>query len=273
MLHSRKELRRNTERDGAEGRRASGRGEKKREGGEKERECRLSPLFAFSFALSQALKRCLIWSVGSREVDSFLGFFFFFAHHQQTIFPPLSLPLKLFSNHLLPTCIAITLCDISQSHGGRAPPPTGVPLVKRTPISTLWCFTVLLVDLVHTWIIHARRLQLLLVNCQWPLSGGGGALHQKRNSDLRCCFSCFYAGPERAVHTTRDGPPGPRQPDPSHREKRYVFVTSQRFPPLHVWPSSSHHLPVAVTPALESVDVWACGSSQALTQMHPGSFF
>lgn len=57
----------------------------------------------------------------------------------------------------------------------------------------------------------------------------GGALRQKRNGDLCCCFSCFHAGPERAVHTTRDGPPGPRQPDLRHREKRYVFVTGRRF--------------------------------------------
>ena len=62
--------------------------------------------------------------------------------------------------------------------------------------------------------------------------GGGGAVRQERTSDLCCCFSCFYAGPERAVHTARDGPPGPRQPDPSHREERCVFSL------LPVWPSS-----------------------------------
>lgn len=66
VLHSRKELRRNTEQDGAEGRRESERGEKKREkkrgrGGEGESE--MGSLFfpsCFLLSLSLGLKRCLI---------------------------------------------------------------------------------------------------------------------------------------------------------------------------------------------------------------------
>lgn len=102
---------------------------------------------------------------------------------------------------------------------------------------------------------------------------GGGALCQKRNTDLCCCFSCFDAGPERAVHTTRDGPPGPRQPDPSRREKRCVLVSGQRLSPLPVWPSSlsvCRLLPTICLPLsrqrFASVDVRTCGSSQALAQ-------
>lgn len=53
---------------------------------------------------------------------------------------------------------------------------TGVPLGKWTPLSTVWYFAGLLLDFVHVSIIHARRLQLLLVNCAsavpWPLRGG-----------------------------------------------------------------------------------------------------
>lgn len=157
MLHSRKELRRNTERDGAEGRRASERGEKKREGGEKRGNVGSPPLFAFFFALSQALKRCLIWSVGSREVDS-LVFFFFLPTISRLFFPPLSLPWSCFpttsSRHASQSFRL--LCDIFQTKSALPlaaatflSPPTGVALVKRTPISTLWCFTVLLVDFVH----------------------------------------------------------------------------------------------------------------------------
>lgn len=73
-------------------------------------------------------------------------------------------------------------------------------------------------------IIPALRLPLLMLTVPVVFAGlffgGGGALLQKRSSDLCCCFSCFDAGPERAVHATRDGPPGPRQPGPSHRAER-----------------------------------------------------
>ena len=76
--------------------------------------------------------------------------------------------------------------------------------------------------------MHTLYLQLLLVNCALVSGaaprGLSGALCQKCNSDLWCCFSCFCAGPERAVHTARDGPNSPRQPDPSHREERYLHV-------------------------------------------------
>lgn len=51
------------------------------------------PLFAFFFALSQALKRCLIWSVGSREVDKVL--FFFLPTIIRLFPPPTFTPLKL----------------------------------------------------------------------------------------------------------------------------------------------------------------------------------
>lgn len=105
-------------------------------------------------------------------------------------------------------------------------------------LSTRRSFASLLVDLGYPRLL-------------WPFAGG--ALPQKPNSDLCCCFSCFDAGPERAVHPTRDGPPGPRQPDPSHREKRCVFVTGQCFSPPGCLPSPSHHRPVALTPAFESV--------------------
>lgn len=85
VLHSRKELRRNTERDGGEESEREGRKEKRR--GRKGEGMSDLPLFAFFFALSQALKRCLIWSVGSREVDKF-----FLPTISRVFFPLLSLP-------------------------------------------------------------------------------------------------------------------------------------------------------------------------------------
>lgn len=85
------------------------------------------------------------------------------------------------------------------------------------------------------WILYTLTAlyTLYISNCSQltaPLSvlqhprGLSEALCQKCNSDLCCCFSCFCAGPERAVHTAGDGSPSTRQPDPSHREKRYIRV-------------------------------------------------
>lgn len=118
---------------------------------------------------------------------------FFFAHHQQTIFflrflsPSSCFPTTSSRRNHFASCATL----LNPTAAAAFPsPPTGVPLVKRTPIPSLWCFTVLLVDFVHTWIIHARRLQLLLVNCAsallWPLSGGGGGLLCARSVTVIC---------------------------------------------------------------------------------------
>lgn len=84
MLHSRKELRRNTEQDRAEGeeRKREGREEKgkKERGGREGNGISLFFPLAFSFSLSLGLKRCLIWSMGSCKVDKV------FARHQQSVF-------------------------------------------------------------------------------------------------------------------------------------------------------------------------------------------
>lgn len=88
------------------------------------------------------------------------------------------------------------------------------------------------------------------------------ALCQKCNSDLCCCFSCFYAGPKWAVHTTGDSSPSPRQPDPSHREKRYICVIWLTYWSVvclasvflvYLQTSSCHRLLLALMPAFAQV--------------------
>lgn len=128
----------------------------------------------------------------------------------------------------------------------------------------------------HASIIHALRLPLLMFTVpvvfsglQWPLVGG--ALRQQRSSDLCCCFSCFDAGPERAVRATRDGPPCPHQPGPSHRAERYVFVPGQRFSPLPVWPCSLPVCrllpPICLWLSRQRLKAQPCACSQAPLQM------
>lgn len=98
------------------------------------------------------------------------------------------------------------------------------------------------------------------------------ALCQKCNSDLCCCFSCFCAGPERAVHTTRDGSPNPRQPDPSHREKRYIRVNRPTHSSVVCLASPSFRLRVTVSlpPSASCSHASICTSVdiyRAVTQM------
>lgn len=99
VLHSRNELRRSAERDGGEGeeeaRQEKGRGRE----GEGMQDL---PPSTFFLAFSLALKECLIWSVGTREADSFCP-------PSADYFPSTFTPLKFFSQHLLPTCIAVIL--------------------------------------------------------------------------------------------------------------------------------------------------------------------
>lgn len=104
------------------------------------------------------------------------------------------------------------------------------------------------------------------------------ALCQKCNSDLCCCFSCFCAGPERAVHTARDGSPSPRQPDPSHREKRYIRVSRPTYSSVVCLASPSFRLraTVSLLPSAScshasictSVDTQTCGPSRAIIQLY-----
>lgn len=104
--------------------------------------------------------------------------------------------------------------------------------------------------------------QLLVVNCAFvSVAGLCEALCQKCCSDLCCCFSCFCAGPERAVHTTRDGSPCPRQPGPSHREERYIqaaniFICLANC--LIAFPSTCDCLPPAICLFLSYQDLHKC---------------
>lgn len=124
----------------------------------------------------------------------------------------------------------------------------------------------MLVTLIMLYMLY--YLQLLLVNCAVVSAAGlCEALCQKCYSDLCCCFSCFCAGPERAVHTTRDGSPCSCQPDPSHREERYdqaanTFVCLTNCLSVSVRLSPSRHLRLALMPRFAcrrrvDVDIYA----------------
>lgn len=159
-------------------------------------------------------------------------------------------------------------------------------LANRILKSTLLYFIVFLTDFFY---ILSTLYTLCISNCSQltaPLSvlqhpcGLSEALCQKCNSDLCCCFSCFCAGPERAVHTTRDSSPSPRQPDPSHREERYIHVNRPTYSSvvcrLPVFPPTCACLPPAICLLLSCqhlrkcrhIDMWIQSGSHTDVEVH-----